>query len=166
MNWEDRIKVRGYSAKAPHLCEIYIFFFLWGKRRYLSWWRQGENNSICWLRLAFLGWYKINIFQGCTICRSLWQGYRTAPCQGYPRRWSKGCWSPSAPKYIRPAQCSRVSPGGQSQTCVLAILLWMCLLSVRHMSWHGCCCPGKPWPGRQCSSQQCSRDGYLFINSK
>ena len=39
------------------------------------------------------------------------------PCQEYPMRWYKGCWSPSSPKYTRPAQCSRVSPSGRSQIC-------------------------------------------------
>ena len=65
---------------------------------------------------------------------SSWQDCRLEPCQEYPKRWCRGCWSPSGPKYTRPAQCSLISPGGWSQTCVLAIVLWMCLPSARHRS--------------------------------
>ena len=115
INWKGRIKVRGYSAEAPRLCKIYCFFFLRGKRRCLSRWRQGENNSVRWLRLAFLEWYNIKNFSRvhmCTICMSSWQDCKLGPCQEYPRRWCRGCWSPSGPKYTRPAQYSRVFPGG------------------------------------------------------
>ena len=45
---------------------------------------------------------------------SSWAGRKKAPCQGYPKRWCKGCWSPSCPKCIRPTQCSRGILGRRS----------------------------------------------------
>ena len=62
IDWNGAEGVETLREGSPSCLRFYFLFFLLGKRRCLSRWRQGENISVRWLRLAFLGWYKIKNF--------------------------------------------------------------------------------------------------------
>ena len=57
IDWNGAKGEKTLREGSPSCVRFYFQFLLLGKRRCLSRWRHGENNSVHWFRLTLLGWY-------------------------------------------------------------------------------------------------------------
>ena len=137
------LKEKRYRERGPRpVWNFTLAFFFWGKGGVCLGGDMVKIIPSVGLGLLYWGGIKIKNFSRVHSLHVWWQGCSLGPCRGCPRRWCRGCCSLSVPKCIRPALCLRVFLGGQSRTCVLAIVFWMCHQSAQRRSLQS---QGLPW---------------------